>query len=285
MTERPVVPRPRHRGQRARPVHPGRRAGHPGPHRPALPGLPRFAVAAVHRTVSLTALGLLAVHIGTLFLDPFAQLRLVDLVVPFGGAYRPLWLGFGTLAADLVADPHRVEPAAAAHRAAHLAGPALGRVPVLAPGAGPRDRQRDRRHQPAGCRHRRRVCGLGRGSPDLADLVVAGDRRATDHRCTPGVGAPDLGGPAMTVTRASPPRRLAGGRLRARRPPAAARPAARPDAAVARAAVSDRPDSPAGAARVPDRTQAGGRGAGGRGVVVANGAEGEPASAKDRFCS
>ena len=67
-----------------------------------LPGLPRFAVAAVHRTTSLTALGLLAVHVGTLFLDPYAQLRLVDLVVPFGGAYRPLWLGLGTLAADLV---------------------------------------------------------------------------------------------------------------------------------------------------------------------------------------
>jgi predicted ferric reductase len=67
----------------------------------ALPGLPRFAVAAVHRTTSLTALGLLAVHIATLYLDPYAQLRLVDVVVPFGGAYRPLWLGLGTLAVDL----------------------------------------------------------------------------------------------------------------------------------------------------------------------------------------
>jgi predicted ferric reductase len=67
-----------------------------------LPGLPRFAVSAVHRTASLTALGLLAVHITTLYLDPFAQLRLVDLVMPFRGAYRPLWLGLGTLAADLI---------------------------------------------------------------------------------------------------------------------------------------------------------------------------------------
>ena len=67
-----------------------------------LPGLPRFTVAAIHRTTSLTALGFLALHIGTLVLDPYAQLRLFDTVVPFFGAYRPVWQGFGTLAVDLV---------------------------------------------------------------------------------------------------------------------------------------------------------------------------------------
>jgi methionine sulfoxide reductase heme-binding subunit len=66
------------------------------------PALPRFVVSAVHRTTSLTALGLLAVHVGTLLLDPYAQLRLVDTVVPFLGAYRPVWQGLGTLALDLV---------------------------------------------------------------------------------------------------------------------------------------------------------------------------------------
>ncbi|HKG49967.1 MAG TPA: ferric reductase-like transmembrane domain-containing protein [Actinomycetales bacterium] len=66
------------------------------------PALPRFVVSAVHRTTSLTALGLLAVHVVTLLLDPYAQLRLVDLVVPFLGAYRPFWQGLGTLALDLV---------------------------------------------------------------------------------------------------------------------------------------------------------------------------------------
>jgi sulfoxide reductase heme-binding subunit YedZ len=68
-----------------------------------LPGLPRFAVAAVHRTASLTAVAFLAVHITTLLLDPIAALRLVDLVLPFQGAYRPLWLGLGTVAVDLIA--------------------------------------------------------------------------------------------------------------------------------------------------------------------------------------
>jgi methionine sulfoxide reductase heme-binding subunit len=65
-------------------------------------GLPRFAVAAVHRNASLLAIGLLAVHVVSLLLDPYAQLRLVDVVLPFDGAYRPLWLGLGTLAFDLI---------------------------------------------------------------------------------------------------------------------------------------------------------------------------------------
>lgn len=66
-------------------------------------GLPRFAVAAVHRSASLLGITFLAVHVGTLLFDPYAQLRLVDLVVPFLGSYRPLWLGLGTLALDLFA--------------------------------------------------------------------------------------------------------------------------------------------------------------------------------------
>src|SRR5207244_8231070 len=69
--------------------------------RPAL-GLPRFAVAAVHRNAALLAVSLLAIHVTTLLFDPYAQLKLVDLALPFVGAYRPFWLGLGTLALDLV---------------------------------------------------------------------------------------------------------------------------------------------------------------------------------------
>lgn len=72
------------------------RAGKP------LPGLPRFAVQAVHRTTSLTAVAFLALHVGSLLFDPYAQLRLVDTIVPFFGTYRPVWQGLGTLALDLV---------------------------------------------------------------------------------------------------------------------------------------------------------------------------------------
>lgn len=65
--------------------------------------LPRFAVADVHRFAALAGTLLVALHIGLLFLDPYAQLRLVDCVVPFLGAYRPLWQGLGTLALDVLA--------------------------------------------------------------------------------------------------------------------------------------------------------------------------------------
>lgn len=65
-------------------------------------GLGRFGVQELHRTAALTAVGLVAVHLGSLLLDPYAQLHLVDLVVPFVGSYRPVWLGLGTLAVDLL---------------------------------------------------------------------------------------------------------------------------------------------------------------------------------------
>jgi predicted ferric reductase len=64
--------------------------------------LPRFAVADVHRFAALAGTLLVAMHLALLFLDPYAQLRLTDLLVPFLGAYRPLWLGLGTLGFDVL---------------------------------------------------------------------------------------------------------------------------------------------------------------------------------------
>jgi hypothetical protein len=64
--------------------------------------VPRFVVDAVHRSVSLLALGFLAVHVVTSVLDPFAPIRLIDAVVPFVSAYRPVWLGLGAIASDLL---------------------------------------------------------------------------------------------------------------------------------------------------------------------------------------
>ena len=65
--------------------------------------LPRFAVADVHRFAALAGTLLVVLHTALLFFDPYAQLRLVDFVVPFLGAYRPLWQGLGTLAFDVLA--------------------------------------------------------------------------------------------------------------------------------------------------------------------------------------
>lgn len=63
---------------------------------------PRFVVASWHRSLSLLALALLLVHIVSTVLDPFAQISPRDAVVPFGASYRPVWLGLGVLAAELL---------------------------------------------------------------------------------------------------------------------------------------------------------------------------------------
>ena len=67
-----------------------------------LAAFPRFAVADVHRFAALGGTFLVVLHMALLFFDPYAQLRLIDFVVPFLGAYRPLWLGLGTLAFDVL---------------------------------------------------------------------------------------------------------------------------------------------------------------------------------------
>ena len=66
------------------------------------PGWPRFVLAALHKNVALLATAFVAVHVLTAILDSFASISLVDVLVPFVGNYRPLWLGLGTVALDLL---------------------------------------------------------------------------------------------------------------------------------------------------------------------------------------
>lgn len=66
------------------------------------PRWPRFVVQGLHRNMSLLVLAVLAVHIITAELDTFAPVGWLAVVVPFLSAYRPMWLGFGTLAFDLL---------------------------------------------------------------------------------------------------------------------------------------------------------------------------------------
>ncbi len=68
----------------------------------AAPRWPRFAIDSVHRDVSLLVLVVLAIHVITSVLDGFAPISLLDGVVPFVTPYRPLWMGLGTLAFDLL---------------------------------------------------------------------------------------------------------------------------------------------------------------------------------------
>jgi methionine sulfoxide reductase heme-binding subunit len=66
------------------------------------PRWPRFVVDGLHRSVSLLAVVFLVIHIATAVLDSFAPISLLDAFVPFTGTYRPVWLGLGALASDLM---------------------------------------------------------------------------------------------------------------------------------------------------------------------------------------
>jgi methionine sulfoxide reductase heme-binding subunit len=62
----------------------------------------RFEISALHRNLSLLTLVFLALHILTAVADTFVHITLLDAVLPFGSAYRPLWLGLGAAAFDLL---------------------------------------------------------------------------------------------------------------------------------------------------------------------------------------
>ncbi len=66
-------------------------------------GLPRFAVALVHRNAALLAVVTLVIHVTTLMLDAYAKVRVTDLLVPFVGSHRPFWQGLGTVGLELIA--------------------------------------------------------------------------------------------------------------------------------------------------------------------------------------
>ena len=67
-----------------------------------LPNVPRFVIDALHRNASLLAVVFIVVHIATSILDGFAPIGLLDAVVPLHSAYRPIWLGLGAVAFDLM---------------------------------------------------------------------------------------------------------------------------------------------------------------------------------------
>jgi sulfoxide reductase heme-binding subunit YedZ len=67
-----------------------------------LPGLPRFAVAGLHRNVALLSALLLVTHVLTAVVDSYVDIGVSDTVVPFTAGYRPLAIGLGALATDLL---------------------------------------------------------------------------------------------------------------------------------------------------------------------------------------
>ena len=61
---------------------------------------PRFAVAELHRTLSLFAVAFLGLHVVTAILDPYVTIGWAATALPFASGYRTAAIGLGTLAVD-----------------------------------------------------------------------------------------------------------------------------------------------------------------------------------------
>ena len=68
-----------------------------------LPGLPRFAVTGLHRSLSLLSVAFLGAHIVTAIADGYVHIPWLSTIVPFTSSYQRFWVGLGTVAVDLVA--------------------------------------------------------------------------------------------------------------------------------------------------------------------------------------
>jgi sulfoxide reductase heme-binding subunit YedZ len=65
--------------------------------------LPRFATPALHRSISLLAVVFLGIHVVTAIVDPYAAVRVVQIVLPLPTGPYPLWLGLGAVSLDVLA--------------------------------------------------------------------------------------------------------------------------------------------------------------------------------------
>lgn len=65
--------------------------------------LPRFATPALHRSISLLSVVFLTIHVATAIVDPYAAVRIVQVVVPVPAGPYPVWLGLGALSLDAIA--------------------------------------------------------------------------------------------------------------------------------------------------------------------------------------
>jgi ferric reductase like protein len=64
--------------------------------------MPRFVVGGLHRNLTLFTVVFVVAHVVTTVADRFAPIGLRDGLVPFLSPYRPIWLGLGTVAFDLL---------------------------------------------------------------------------------------------------------------------------------------------------------------------------------------
>ena len=63
---------------------------------------PRFLSQSVHRNLSLFCLALIGIHIVSTVGDGYVPIGLADAIIPFRSPYRPIWVGLGALALDML---------------------------------------------------------------------------------------------------------------------------------------------------------------------------------------
>lgn len=99
-------------------------------------GWPRWARQVLHRDLALLSIGALLGHVAAVVLDEFVDIRWYAPVLPFSSAYRPLWVGLGAIAFDLIlvvvaTSLLRVRLGARSWRAVHLLVYAAWPIAVL----------------------------------------------------------------------------------------------------------------------------------------------------------
>jgi DMSO/TMAO reductase YedYZ heme-binding membrane subunit len=63
---------------------------------------PRVLLAGLHRSLPLLAVAFVVAHVLTTVADGYAPIGVKDAIFPFLSPYRPVWLGLGTVAFDLL---------------------------------------------------------------------------------------------------------------------------------------------------------------------------------------
>lgn len=63
---------------------------------------PRFLSQSVHRNLSLFCVALIGVHVVSTVGDGYVPIGFADVLIPFRSPYRPIWVGFGALAFDML---------------------------------------------------------------------------------------------------------------------------------------------------------------------------------------
>lgn len=64
--------------------------------------VPRFVGQQLHRNLGVLALVLVVGHVATAVADTYVDIRWWQAVSPVGATYKPLWLGMGSLAFDVM---------------------------------------------------------------------------------------------------------------------------------------------------------------------------------------